>query len=180
VEAAVIARCSAEGATVASVLGMLCSSPQCAPDLPPGFASRLAVRLKRMHLEILLQARDLGPAQRDALAPLLDLVEDLDPNSTPPWPALAPNEDAFAVEVTRRMVFLRLVTRVPIIQGVALLVLSGAVALGWACPEPERFGPAIASWSRLIRAGSFWQSLTPSPRDMQWLATGDGTVFPGA
>jgi Fe-S-cluster containining protein len=178
VETAIIARCSAEGATVASVLGMLCGAPDHAPQLPPGFASRLATRLKRMHLDILLQAPDGGPAQRDALLPLVELIADLDPENPPSWPALAPNEDAFAVEVTRRMVFLRLVTKVPIVQGVALLMLSGAVALGWACPDPERYGPAIASWSRLIRAGSFWQSLTPSPMHMQWLASG-GVEAPG-
>jgi len=174
VEAAIVARCGAEGATVASVLGMLCGAPQCAPDLPPGFASRLAVRLQHMQLKILLQAPDGGPAQRAALQPLVELIDRLEPDDPPGWPALAPNEDAFAVEVARRMVFLRLVTRVPVVQGVALLVLSGAVALGWACPEPDRYGPALASWSRLIRAGSFWQSLTPTPMHMQWLATGTG------
>jgi hypothetical protein len=178
VEAAIIAQCSAEGATVASVMGMLCGAPGHDPQLPPGFASRLATRLKRMHLGLLLQAADGGPAQRDALRPLVDLIEELDPDRPPAWPALAPNEDAFAVEVTRRMVFLRLVTQVPIVQGVALLMLSGAVALGWACPDPDRFGPALASWSRLIRAGSFWQSLTPSPMHMHWLARG-GPEAPG-
>jgi hypothetical protein len=71
------------------------------------------------------------------------------------------------------MVFLRLATRIPLVQGVALIVLSGAVALAWAHSDPERFGPGMASWNRVIRAGSFWQSLTPTPADMQWLARGD-------
>lgn len=173
-EAAILSWCDAEGATITSVLRRLCGVDGDGPDLPPGFASRLAHRLQRMHLDVLLQARDGGPAQRDALQPLVRLVETLDPDRPPSWPTLAANEDKFAVEVCRRMVFLRLVTRVPIVQGVALLVLSGAVALAWACPDPERFGPAMASWNRLIRAGSFWQSLFPSPAAMQWLATGQG------
>ena len=172
-EQAILGWCGADDATVASVLGKLCGTSEAVPDLPPGFASRLITRLKRMRLDLLLQARDGGPAQRAALQPLVDGITRWDPEDPPGWPALSDNEDAFAVEVTRRMVFLRLATRIPLVQGTALIMLSGAVALGWACPEPERFGPAIASWSRLIRGGTFWQSLTPTPQAMQWLAHGD-------
>jgi len=171
-EQAIVTWCSAEGATVAQVLGRLCGTSDAAPDLPPGFAGRLLTRLQAMHLPLLLQARDAGPAQVAALQPLVDLLEHADPEDPPPWPPLAPNEDAFAVEVCRRMIFLRLATRIPLVQGAALLVLSGAVALGWACPEPERYGPALASWIRLLRGGTFWQSITPSPAEMQWLARG--------
>ncbi len=170
-EAAIVAWCSAPGATVGAVLARLCGTEP-AGGLPDGFAGRLITRLRAMHLDVLLQARDAGPQHVAALRPLVERLESLDPAAPPPWPALAAREDAFAVEVCRRMVWLRLATRIPVVQGVALLTLAGAVALAWVDPQPSRFGPALATWVRLLRAGTFWQSLTPTPADMQWLARG--------
>jgi hypothetical protein len=85
---------------------------------------------------------------------------------------LSPAEDAWAVESTRRMVYLRLAAEIPWGAGIALLVLSGAVICAWADPEPDAFGPALASWNRAIRAQPFWARLLPDQPRLQWLAQG--------
>lgn len=170
-EAVIIGWCSEPGATIASVLAHLCGAEP-SDTLPDGFAGRLVQRLQAMRLDLLLQARDAGPAQKRALQPLVDAIPTWDPADPPAWPVLSPTAEAFAVELARRMVFLRLATRIPLVQGVALIALSGAVATAWASPADAAYGPALSSWSRLMRGGSFWQSLTPDPQTMQWLASG--------
>ena len=63
---------------------------------------------------------------------------------------LGPEADAWAVEATRRFVFMRAPRETrPVVR--ALAMLTGAVVCGLADPEPARFGPAMSAWSRVMR-----------------------------
>ena len=145
-------------------------------DGPPvGFAGRLIAQAQVMHLTDYLERSDTGAAIARALHHLPDHIAGWDMDTPPPWPELAPELDAFVVEATRRMIFLRLAGTHPSVLATALLTLSGAVICAWASPEPTRFGPAFSAWTRAIRVRRFWQPLAPDPMTLRWLATGQAS-----
>jgi len=170
-ERAIISAASQPGMTVAGLLHLICAGRP-GSDLPPGFASRWVRRLVAADLPAFLDRPDTGHALRAHLGGVARAVEGLDPNAPPEWPVLDPEWDAFAVEVTRRMLFLRLAPLIPSVMGVALLTLGGTLACAWANADPEHFGPALAGWARAIRFRAVWQAITPDAETMRWLATG--------
>jgi hypothetical protein len=92
---------------------------------------------------------DIAPILRVHLRGVAALLTELDPKRLPAW-TVQPEQERWAVEATRRFLFLRLtVERPPMARALSMLI--GAVLCGWAHPEPERFGPALASWSRVMR-----------------------------
>jgi Fe-S-cluster containining protein len=172
-EQAFLGLASSRGATVARLLQAMCTEATVeGPALPPGFAARWVTRLRAAPLAALVARPEAGDALRRGLAPLLELLPRLNPEDPPAWPVLSDEMDAWAVEVARRMVFLRVMSSLPIVQGVAMLSLGGALACAWSDPRPESFGPALAGWSRAIRAPAFWRGLIPDPETLRWLATG--------
>ncbi len=170
-EAAVGGILAAPGVTVAGALGALLGVPG-ATSLPPGFAGRWIARLQAADLAGLLARPETGDAVRIGLAPMMATLARLDPGAPPPWPALAPAEDAWAVEVSTRMVSLRLCASFPFVPGVALLALGGAVVVGWADPTPAAFGRGLAAWSRAMRAPPWWQAVVPGPEALRELVGG--------
>lgn len=158
-------------ATVAGLLHLLCTGTRGGPELPPGFAGRWIGRVKEARLREFLARPDTGRGLREALAPLPETIAALDPAAPPPW-RLPAQLDAWAVEVTRRTIFLRRAIGFPVVQGVALLTLGGAVLCGWASTSPERFGPAIAGWARIVRFRAIWGRLVPDAPSLAHLATG--------
>jgi hypothetical protein len=168
-EAAILGILGAPGITVAGALGILTGAGPGA-DLPPGFGDRWLDRVRGAELGALLDRPETGAAVRGALAPVVAALEGM--TRPPAWGALAPDDDAWAVEVARRLVALRLCTTVPMVPAVALLALGGAIACAWADPAPERFGTALAGWSRAIRAPIFWQALLPGPEALRALVAG--------
>jgi len=171
-EKALVAATGAPDATVAGLLHLLCTGAPGGPRLPPGFAGRWIERLQAADLAGLLADPQNGRALRLALGAFPDAIAALDALALPSWPVLDAAQDAWAVEATRRMVFLRLASLIPTPLGVALQSLGGAVACAWVDPTPERFGPAFAGWLRLVRLRALWQKLTPDADSMRWLATG--------
>ncbi len=174
-EAALVALTLKEGSTVATLAGVLCGLPQHAgPELPPGFASRVVRILQASALPLVLQAPDGGPFQVRMTEPLLEAAAGWDAANPPAWPAIDAEADAYSLWVLRNMLYLRMASSIPMPQGVALILLVGIVANGWRHHDNTSFGQGVAAWSRLMRAGAFWQALTPSPGVMQWLGTGQG------
>jgi Fe-S-cluster containining protein len=172
-EAAVGAILGVPGRTVAGALAALLGAPATADGaLPAGYAARWIRRLQAAPLAALVARPETGDAVRAGLAPLLAALPTLDAAAPPPWPALAPEADAWAVEVAGRMVALRLCSTFPFVPGVALLTLGGAVALAWADPRPEPFARGLAAWSRALRAPPFWQALVPGPEALRELVGG--------
>lgn len=169
-EAQVGAILGAPGVTVAGALAALLGGEGAASaELPPGFAGRWIRRLHAADLGALLARPETGDAVRLALAPMVDTLARLDPAAPPGWPVLAPEEDAWAVEVAARMVALRLCASFPFVPGVALLALGGAVAVAWADPRPASFGRGLAAWARAMRAPIWWQAVVPGPEALREL-----------
>jgi Fe-S-cluster containining protein len=161
----------ARNGTVSGLLGALIPGGDPAAEaLPNGLAGRWITRLQHAP-SAMVDRPENGPSFRGALLPVLAAATTWSPDSPPPWPILAAPEDAWAVEVARRLVFLRLIPHLPV-RGTALLALLGAVACAWADPRPERFGPAMSAWSRALRVPAFWSRIVPGPAELQWLATG--------
>jgi hypothetical protein len=167
------------GMTVAGVLRVLAAaggvsaSEGEADDLPVGYASRLAQRLAAMNLPRFLAQPAVGHGIRSCLAHLPALIDALDPAAPPAWPGrLGVDEDAFALEVLKRHLFMRLGDEPLPEFGQAVVVLSGAVACGWADPRPEVFGQALSSWAKAVRHRAFWAALIPRPETLRWLITG--------
>lgn len=99
---------------------------------------------------------------KGVLAPLFSAIPSWAPAAPPAW-QVEPAADAHAVEVARRFVFLRLGPEGLPPPVVTLLVLGGAVALGFVDGRLEVLGPALAGWSRAVRARAFWQAFVPDP-----------------
>lgn len=171
-EKALIAATGAPDATVTRLLHLLCTGAPGGPALPPGFAGRWIERLQAVDLAGILADGKTGRALRLALRALPEAIAALDPRAPPRWPAIDDDQDAWVVEATRRMLFLRLAPLIPTPLGVALFALGGAVACGWVDAASERFGPAFSGWLRLMRLRALWRALTPDPDAMRWLATG--------
>lgn len=172
---------SQPGMTVAGLLRALAAAGGVAPDgadpapdeLPPGYANRLAQRLKAMNLPRFLAQPAVGHGIRSCLAHLPETIAALDPTSPPAWSGrLGADEDAFALEVLRRHLFLRVGDEPLPDFGQAVVMLSGVVACGWADPRPEVFGPALSSWAKSVRHRAFWAALIPRPETLRWLVTG--------
>lgn len=175
-EAAVVSILADPDATVATAIARLAGAfPPADGTLPAGFAARLRARLVAMPWAALLGEPTAGASLRAALAPVATLAASLatNPALPLPWPALDPDTEAFALDATRRAVTLRVLRgTVPGAPPAALLTLAGVVACGWADPRPEAFGPALAAWTRALRAPPFRRALVPDAAAMRALAVG--------
>lgn len=166
--------------TVARFLSRLVGAPpRESRNLPPGLASRILIRLQAADLPAVLEREEVGWAVREALAPLAAAQRNWDPVHPPAWIGLPPELEAHALHVTRQMLFLRLSEEIPSPLFLAVLLQVGIVGLGWTDDRPERFGPGLAAWSRLVRSPVFWRRLLPDPTTLHWLATGDAPPPPG-
>lgn len=157
-EVALVALLATPGLGIADALGAI--------GVAPGFEARWLAALRAARLDTLLARPDTGSAVRDALAGPVGALAGYD---TPPALALAPAEEAWALEVTRRVLALRLCASFPFVPGVALLALGGALVCGWADPRPTAFGPALAGWARAMRAPVWWSALVGGPEAMRAL-----------
>lgn len=129
----------------------------------PAFAERWRAHLAKAPLASLLARPDTGAYARQALMPVLTTVGSL---SAAPSLALSPESDAWAVDVTRRLIVLRLVSTFPFLPGLAVLGLGGALACAWTDPEPVVFARRLAAWTRVLRAPPWWGALAPGPEEM--------------
>ncbi len=170
-ERAFLAWARREGATVACGLRWLCAeAPGEGP--PDGLSRRWIRHLRGLPLERLLEQPDTGAPVREALLPLLADLRRLDPDG-PLSGVLGPEEDAFALELTRRTLFLRLVSTLPVARAVALLCLLGAQSAAWTGRHGRGFGRALVAWNRAIRAPAFWSTILPSAEVLGWLVSGE-------
>jgi Fe-S-cluster containining protein len=173
-EAALINMSRVEGASVAMLLHVVSGKPSRGPHLPPGMGTRLIRRAKQLRMGQFLSHPEIGWGMEGPLAHLPDAFDALDPDAPPDWPAISADQDQFALEVMRRMLFLRYASIRPASQAQALLILAGAVLVGWADPDPVRFGEGISAWSRASRYKAFWLRMFPDPQTLMWVATGQG------
>ena len=162
-----------EGLSVGRLACVLADEPAAAPGgLPPQFLCRSVSALAAAQLSASLVPEASGAKLRDVLAPVLIAAEALDADALPAWPVLTPSEEAFAVEMIRRMVYLRLVPGVNVPAAIAVLGVIGAVICAWHDPSREGFGPALAGWCRAMRSLTLLEALAPDPAALITLATG--------
>jgi hypothetical protein len=157
------------GLTLTGALATLAGGTPDDP-LPAAFAARWITHLQSIDREALF-AHLPGPGQKQVLAQMLDAIPTWDP-AAPPQLELSADMDAWALETAKRMLFLRLTpTQLRSIGGV-LLVLGGALSLGWTHPAPDRFGPALAGWMLAIRSPHVWSRVLPEPATINQLLAG--------
>jgi Fe-S-cluster containining protein len=151
---------------------LLAEEPAAQPGgLPPGFTRRLVQRLIEAELSQRVSPGASGAMLHAVIAPVLRDAEALDPSAPPAWPVLTPRQDAFAIEMIRRMVFLRLAPGLPA-PAVAVLGVIGAVICAWHDASSAGFGRAMAGWSRIMRSPAFLEAVAPDPAALINLATG--------
>ena len=179
-EDGILALCGAEDATVARLLGTLTGEAPVGDALPAGFAERWCMLMMKAPLVGTLARYGQAQVFHRHLSWLLaDLDRTLKPGEPPPWPMLTPEADAYAVEVARRMVFLRMGAKRGPPPAVALVVLGGAVTCAWGLTagghggDMDRWAQALAVWTRFMRSDVVWRALFPEPDVMRWLAMGD-------
>jgi len=116
--------------------------------------SDLAEQLIGSNLDKRLLHPDTSEPIRNRLAHVATFIYGLD---EPPPLRLSPVAESWGIEVVRRFLFIRASRDGrPLSQTIAML--AGVYACGWADPAPERFGPAISAWSRVMRTPA-WKSL---------------------
>jgi hypothetical protein len=131
-----------------------------------GFARRCAERLAAMSLSTLVRRH------APTLEPWLDPVVSAQSPDPAAWPELSAEQQGFVLELARRSVFLRSGSVRPMGVGLALGTIVGALACARAHPSPERFGPALSAWTRLLRLPPVWMALYPDPLAVRRLAAG--------
>jgi Fe-S-cluster containining protein len=161
------------GLSLSRLAVLLCEERPLQPGgLPPGFARRLLERLRAVQLSAMLSHEASGAMLCRVLQPALRHAEGLDPAAPPPWPALAPAQEAFALELLRRTLWLRLVPGLSQPGAVAVLWLAGAVISAWHDPSPRGYGRALAAWARAVRSPVLLEAIAPDPGALVTLATG--------
>jgi len=165
-EETLLSMCDAPGANMGSLLGALTGAPG---RFPAAVMARWVRHLQGLDLAGILARPGTAPVFRDHLAPLA--CGDLDPEALPAWPALTERQDALALEVARRLLFLRLVAALDP-PAVALFALAGAATLAWIDPAPQVFGSRLAAWSRALRSETLQQALLPGPEALRRLVEG--------
>ncbi|TNE89437.1 MAG: YkgJ family cysteine cluster protein [Deltaproteobacteria bacterium] len=173
VESAVLDLADPETRRLGHLLHALCGEASVGGAPPEGFARRWATHLRRSPLAARIRHPDTAPPIRECLAHVAGLLDELDADALPAW-SLGDDEDAFAVDVVQRMVFLRTIPYFGLPQATAVLVAGGAVLCAWADPSPERFGPALSAWCRALRVEAVARDLLPDGATLAWLARGEG------
>lgn len=154
---------------VPRLAAVLCGDDSHLPRLPPGLVTRLFTRMRE--LDFFITHPEAGALIVDDLAAVATLLREVDP-TRPPTLAFTPETSALTLEVLARTLFLRLGDGVLAPAGQLLLVLAGAVACAAAHPSIERFGPALAAWSRLSRLPGFWTPFIPDEAAARYILTG--------
>lgn len=165
--------------TVHGAIRFLAAAP---PDPSPldVLTRRFLRRINLLPLDRVLLRPETGAPVRDTLLPVLAGLRELDPDGPLPDLTLGPEEDAFALEVTRRTLFLRLLPTLPVAQAVGLLSLLGAQCIGLSGRRGRAFGRAMVAWNRAIRAPAFWSTILPSAEVLQALMSGADAPEAGA
>ncbi|MFH1462908.1 MAG: YkgJ family cysteine cluster protein [Pseudomonadota bacterium] len=150
----------APGLGLLQLAALLADERPDAGGLPPRFMRGALAAFQRARMSRGVDPERTGARLAAVLGPLFAHLEALDPSDLPPAPALTAEQQAFAIDVIQRMIFLRMVLGVgPVV--VATLGAVGAIACGWSDPAPEVFGPAVAGWARAMRSPAVLEVLGP-------------------
>jgi len=173
IEKKLIALGRTPGMTIVRFASALAQEPTPAPDrFPIGVGTRLLDRARAV-IDALADPEN-GPLVLADLAPPIALLRSLDKGRRlksarlPPL-VIPPALDAIALDTLQRTLFLRIGAESIPPSGHALVALAGVLACALAAPAPERFGPALAAWSRVSRLDGFWERLCPDTDTARWV-----------
>ncbi|MFO0748796.1 MAG: YkgJ family cysteine cluster protein [Myxococcota bacterium] len=164
---------SAPDMTFPRAIAIMTGSPPLGAELPVGFVARVLACLRLADISSVFVDPDNGWELRTRIRHLEPCLKELDPAKPPPWEGmLTPEMDAFALEVMRRHLFLRLGDPLlpPIAQ--ALLVAMGVMVSGWASPDEEHFATGLSGWVRLVRVRGVWSRIFPETETARWVLSG--------
>ncbi len=167
-ERSLIQLCNTPNMTLPRLVGVV-SGQQHAPKFPPGFLKRLLAPMK--HLDFLLTHPDAGPllvADLDKATTFIRLVD----ADRPPRLEISKEMSALFLETLQRTLFLRIGDEALPPMGKLVLSIAGVVACAYAYKTPERFGRALAAWSRLSRVPGFWEPFIPDVDAARYIMTG--------
>lgn len=153
-ERRLLAALAASGARLVDLLEVLGAGPSVDGDLQDGLGEALLAHLRRAPPP--LDPGVMGAAVPSLLGPPLARVRVLE---APPPLALSVEDEAWALEVARRLLSLRLHAGLPSVQAVALGVVVGAVVCAWG--EARPFGAALSAWVRALRSPGFAAAALP-------------------
>lgn len=170
-ELALVRMCEDEQASIAGLLAVLTREPADRGELPSGFASRWAERLSTVDLNAFLALDGPGPVLKRSLAPMARASRAWT-DGPPSWRPLDPDVEAWAIEATRRVLWLRLQANIPNVSVAAMFLLGGAVAAAWTNPAPDAFHAMHTAWIRALRFDLFWKTLAGDTATLVWLGTG--------
>lgn len=170
-EVALVRLCEDPAATLTGLLCTLTRETAPPGHPPPGFATRWAQRLHQADLTAFLGMNGVGPALQRNLGPLARASRTWG-DGPPVWEPLDPELDAWAVEATRRVLWLRLQNNIPNLSVAALFLLGGALAAAWADREPATFHRHHTAWLRALRFDPFWKTVAGDSATLLWLGTG--------
>jgi Fe-S-cluster containining protein len=157
------------GQSVEGAIGRLAGG---GPGLPSGFVERLVAALQAEGIQRACTHPSAGPSVRAGLAPMVEALPGWACEGVPDsdW---HPEMTQWGLEMSRRMVWLRLCPELPSPMVVALLSLCGALVAQWAHgQESSGYATTLAAWSRAMRRPLFWGSLLPDPTALQQLLRG--------
>ena len=177
VERRLVSLARAPGMTVARFASALGQEPCSGPDrFPAGMGTRLLDRCRAV-VDALADPEN-GPLLLADLAPLVAFLRGLDKGRRLKTARLPPLVipaalDAIALDTLQRTLFLRLGAESIPPSGHALIALAGTLGCALTDPRPERFGPALAAWSRVSRLDGFWQRFAPDTDTARWVLGGE-------
>jgi len=174
-EQGLLALLSQPDMTIARFVAIITGAPPHLTELPVGFVGRVIACLRIADLAPFFKDPGAGRDVLYRISHLPEFLRTLSPTEPPPWQGrLTPALDAFAREVMRRHLFMRLGDPELPPMAQALLMLTGVLVCGWADANEESFPEALAAWVRLVRIRGFWSRYLPETATARWLMLGDG------
>jgi len=167
-EQALIAMLSASGQTLEGVVARLAGQPEA--TWPDGLLQRLKQRVSHADFIAAATHPSAGPAVR---AGLLPIVSELQKNQ--PWQTeLTMNSDfeMWALEATKRVIWLRLCPNMPSPMIACLMSILGAVVVASTVSQKDMQVSGFTAWNRAMRSPMFWGHFFPDLNAVQWVLRG--------
>lgn len=167
-EQALLSVLSVSGQTIHGVLARLAGQPdgQC----PTGFVDRVKQRVAHPDFVAAATHPSAGPAVRRGLEPIVSAVQNQSSWGDGPTPSAV--FEAWALEATRRVIWLRLCPNMPSPMVACLLSLTGAIVVTQVMLEENAQVSGFTAWTRAMRSPMFWGHFFPDINAVQWLLRG--------
>ncbi len=162
-----ILRLVSRAKTTAGLLGFMSGSTSRKPKAPAQFDVHLINLIQDAKISELLAEPDMGAAFASSIAAISRVETE---QFKPPTTAPSKGRERWALETTRRVVWLRLTPNIPTVRGVALLTLAGATLAHWLSESDADYALFLAGWIRALRSPLFVGRLVPNAEALRRLS----------